>query len=160
MVNSQIWMALSDWELNAEIDGQQADKIQSAFEFAGQKSLIYKGELPHENLKCAIRVVAKNPLDLNAHVKRFYLSILCRSADATLGALIDLMIILRFRGDALLLRLISEAEVLIGQSLANQLKDIVVTQAVSRLPTLQTSHSVLINGTSMPAFFKKRVLNP
>lgn len=156
MVNSQIWMALSDWELNAEIDGEHADRIQSAFDFSAQKSLIYKGKLTRASLYCAQRAVARDPLDLNAHVKRFYLAMICRSKDAVIGALIDMMIILRFRGDSLSLRLINEAEALIGHALSSELRDIVVSQSTSRLVNLDTSHSVLINGNSMPAVFKKK----
>jgi hypothetical protein len=154
--NSSIWMALSDWDINAELESDLAENIQASFESLEQKGLIYKGSLPKHNLSLAIRKVAKNPTDLGAHVKRFYLAMLCRSKKKVLGALIDLMIILRYRGNPLLLRLIKEAEVMLGSDLCEQLIGITAEKTANGILKLDVSHSILINGCSLPAVYRKQ----
>ena len=154
--NSSIWMALSDWDINAELESDLAENIQAAFESLEQKSLIYKGVLPKHNLNLAIRKVGATPTDLGAHVKRFYLAMLCRSKKKVLGALIDLMIILRYRGNPLLLRLINEAEVMLGSDLCAQLATIVADKTANGIFRLDVSNSILINGCSLPAVHRKK----
>ncbi|MGY8872667.1 MAG: hypothetical protein ACKVJE_19725 [Pseudomonadales bacterium] len=155
-VNSPIWMALSDWDINAELDSDLAENIQAAFESMEQKSLIYKGSLAQLNLEYATRTVASQPMELMVHVKRFYLAMLCKSDKKVLGALIDLLIILRYRGNPLLLRLIKEAEAILGASLCETLKTIAEDKTANGILKLDVSGSVLINGCSLPATYQKR----
>ncbi|RVU31051.1 hypothetical protein [Neptunomonas marina] len=153
---SQIWMALSDWDLNSELESELADKIQSAFESADQDTLIYKGSLPTLSHRQYVRKVSREPLNLTAHVRRFYLAMVCGDKDNTVGALIDLVIILRYRGRALVERLISEAEQLIGPETTEQLKEIAQAKSVNRVLSLDVSRSVLVNGCSLPMAYKKK----
>ncbi len=155
-VNSPIWMALSDWDINEELDSDLAENIQAAFESMEQKSLIYKGTLPELNLNLAIRKVASQPMELMTHVKRFYLAMLCRSEKKVLGALIDLLIILRYKGNPLLLRLIKEAEAILGADLCKQLKAIAEDKTANGILQLDVSGSILINGCSLPATYQKK----
>ncbi|WP_293266016.1 hypothetical protein [Neptunomonas sp.] len=155
-VNSPIWMALSDWDINAELESDLAENIQAAFESMEQRSLIYKGSLTELNLDYAIRRVAGEPMQLMTHVKRFYLAMLCKSEKKVLGSLIDLLIILRYRGSPLLIRLIQEAEVLLGAPLCGTLKEITREKSASRIFELDVSGSILINGCSLPATYQKR----
>ncbi|WP_143773587.1 hypothetical protein [Neptunomonas antarctica] len=155
-MNSPIGIALSDWDLNSEIESDLADNIQAAFESMELKSLIYKGSLRLQNLDYAIRQVANQPQELMAHVKRFYLAMLCRSESKVQGALIDLMIVLRYKGAPLLIRLINEAEVILGSSLCDQLKNIAQNKSANGILLLDVSCSVLINGRSLPATYKKK----
>jgi hypothetical protein len=155
-MNSPIGMALSDWDLNSEIESELAENIQAAFESMEQKDLIYKGSLRSKNLDYAIRHVANQPQQLMAHVKRFYLAMLCRSESKVQGALIDLMIVLRYKGNPLLIRLINEAAVLLGTSLCDQLKSIAQNKTANGILLLDVSCSILINGRSLPATYKKK----
>ena len=155
-VNSPIWMALSDWDINAELESDLAENIQAAFESMEQKSLIYKGTLRELNLNLAVRKVASDPLELMAHVKRFYLAMLCRADKKVLGALIDLLIILRYKGNPLLLRLIKEAEAILGADLCKELKTIAEDKMANGILRLDVSGSILINGCSLPATYQKK----
>lgn len=156
VVNSPVWMALSDWDINTELESSLAENIQAAFESMEQKKLIYTGTLPEMNLQLAIRRVANNPVKLRVHVKRFYLAILCRSEKKLLGALIDLLIALRSRGKPLSLRLIEEAGIILGASLCEQLKKIVEDQSLKGILELDFSGSVLMNGCSLPVIYPNK----
>lgn len=157
--DSQLWAALSDWELNEELESELADRIQATFESVNQKQMIYRGALPKEALFCFARQVAAHPENLSAHVKRFYLAMLNRSKEKVLGALIDLIIILRFKGDTLTSRLIGEAEPLLGQDAVEQLRGILKDKSAKRVLDLDVSESVLVNGRSLPAVYKKGGVN-
>ena len=150
-VNSQIWMAISDWDLNEELEGDLADRIQAAFETSEQKSLIYQGSVPKYALTNLTRLVATHPQDLKCHVRRFYLAMIHGSKSKVLGALIYLMIMLRYKGNALSLRLIRQAEPLLGAELSDNLSEIIASKRINQIVNLDVRHSVLINGRSLPA---------
>lgn len=153
--SSPIWLALSDWDINAELESNIAENIQAAFESMERKNLIYRGALPEHNLNLAIRKVAAKPTDLEAHVKRFYLAMLCRSEKKVLGALIDLLIILRYRGNPLLLRLIKESDLILSSDVCAQLKKIATDKTANGILKLDVSNSILIDGCSLPAIYRK-----
>lgn len=148
--------ALSEWGVNTELHSHLAENIQAAFESIEQKNLIYKGNLVELNLGFATRKVASHPTELMAHVKRFYLAMLCRSENKVMGSLIDLLIILRFKGNPLLLRLIKEAEVILGADLCVQLKTIAEDKTANGVLQLDISESVLMDGCSLPATYRKK----
>lgn len=154
-VNSQIWMAISDWDLNEEIDSPLADRIQAAFESNEPGALIYQGNLPELALLNIRRRVAAHPDDLKNHVKRFYLAMINRCAAEVTGALIDLVIMLRYRGNALSLRLIRESTPLLGEELTTRLQAIVEARQINQVVQFDTSRSVLVNGMALPAVYKK-----
>lgn len=153
--DSQIWMALSDWTLNAELDSVHADTIQAAFESQDSNSLIYRGAFPALQLKIACRQVAAKPLELKMHVRRVYLAIRCRNSAQVYGALIDLLIVLRFSKSALFQRLVEQAAPLLGDD-AKGLLHINKPVSAAFLAGFDTSCSVLINGNTLPALYKKK----
>lgn len=158
-LDSQILMALSDWDLNSEIESDLADSIQSAFESMEQSQLIYRGSLLKQNLEYFSRRVAKDPSDLTSHVKRFYLAMLLRSEKDVLGALVDLIIMLRFKGGVLIERLIHEAEAILNTDIRKELLGVLENKSANKVLGLDTSKSVLINGCCLPAVYKKRGKN-
>jgi hypothetical protein len=154
--DTYIWKALSDWDLNEELDSHVAERIQSAFAAVELRALIYKGELPESVLKQLKRNVAKDPEVLQNHVKRFYLALRLQKAAEVHGALIDLMIVLRFHGKSLAERLIKEAATLITEQKANEYIEILNEKTAQRLLSLDVEHSLLIDGNTLPAVFRKR----
>jgi ribosomal protein S21 len=154
--DTYIWKALSDWDLNEELDSHVAERIQSAFAAEDLHALIYKGEHPDTVLKHLKRKVAKAPEVLQNHVKRFYLALRLKKETEVHGALIDLMIVLRFHGKSLAERLIKEAQVLITEPKADEYIEILNEKTAQRLLGLDVEHSLLIDGTTLPAVFKKR----
>lgn len=158
-LDSQILMALSDWDLNSEIESDLADSIQSAFESMEQSQLIYRGSLLKQNLEYFSRRVAKDPSDLTSHVKRFYLAMLSRSENNVLGALVDLIIMLRFKGDVLVTRLINESSPVLKDDTQKKLLGVLEDKSAKRILGFDTSKSVLINGCCLPAVYKKHGKN-
>jgi ribosomal protein S21 len=154
--DAYIWKALSDWDLNEELDSHVAVKIQSAFAAEELHALIYKGEHPDTVLKQLKRNVAKAPEILQNHVKRFYLAMRLKEEAEVHGALIDLMIVLRFHGKSLAERLIKEATALISDQKANEYIEILNEKTAQRLLSLNVEHSLLVDGNTLPAVFKKR----
>lgn len=152
--DSQIWMALSDWSLNAELEGAHADTIQAAFESQDSSSLIYRGAFPALQLRIARRQVAAKPLELKMHVRRVYLAIRCNNKPQVIGALIDLLIVLRFSKSALFQRLVQQAAPLLDtpETLMNIEKPV----SAAFLAGFDTSCSVLMNGNTLPALYKKK----
>jgi len=154
--DSHIWRAISDWDLNEELESGLADSIQSTFESLDQKSLIYKGERPELGLKQICRHVARQPDDLPSHIKRFYLAMQTKSIPNVEGALVDLIIILRFHGKSLSERLVRESLPLLGKEKTDTYMSIVNDKTVNSVLKMDVSHSILVNGNSLPATFKKK----
>jgi len=153
---SHIWRAISDWDLNEELESSLADSIQSTFDSLDQKALIYKGKHPELGLKQMCRHIARKPDDLPSHIKRFYLAMQTRSIAQVEGALVDIIIILRFHGKSLSERLIRESLPLLGQEKVEVFTSIVNDKTVNAVLNMDVSFSVLVNGNSLPATFKRK----
>ena len=146
-MNSPIWAAVSGWELNAELEGLNALNIETLFTALEGKGLIYDG--PHKSvlLHHFSRLVASQPNNLRSHVQRVYLSILCHDATELTGALLDLFLTLKDRGQALRERLVEQGSPLLRQEDLELIKLSIEQDDNSLLLQLNMQNSVLCNGS-------------
>ncbi|GGK82521.1 hypothetical protein [Amphritea balenae] len=146
-MNSPIWAAVSGWELNAELEGLNALNIETLFTALEGKGLIYDG--PHKSvlLHHFSRLVASQPNNLRSHVQRVYLSILCHDAAELTGALLDLFLTLKDRGQALRERLVEQGSPLLRQEDLELIKLSIEQNDSSLLLQLNMQNSVLCNGS-------------
>lgn len=107
-MSSQIWAALSDWELDAELNSNKTHRIQAAFEALSQGSLIYRGAQSERNLYHYTRFVAGNPYSLKHHVRRIYAATALGLRDELAGAMMDLLWILGTKGPTLRRRIFEQ----------------------------------------------------
>ena len=145
-MNSPIWAAVSGWELNAELEGLNALNIETLFTALEGKGLIYDG--PHKSvlLHHYNRLVASAPNNLRSHVQRVYLSVLCQDGVELTGALMDLFLILKERGQALKQRLLDQGAPLLNPDDLELFKLVIEEGDNTRLLSLNPQKSVVING--------------
>lgn len=143
---SQIWAALSDWELDAELDGDKTKLIQAAFESLNQRQLIYRGEQGERNLYFYTRDVARHPRSLKAHVRRIYAATALGARDELVGALIDVLWVLRDKGPMLRRRLFDQVESILPKRARAVLEEVVASGDHKKLLVLPVDKAVLVNG--------------
>lgn len=143
---SQIWAALSDWELDAELDGDKTRLIQAAFESLNQSQLIYRGEQGERNLYFYTRDVARHPRSLKAHVRRIYTATALGQREELVGALMDVFWILRDKGPSLRRRLFEQVEGMLPKRARIVLQEVAESGEYKKLLTLPVDKTVLVNG--------------
>lgn len=127
----------------------QLRKLQVVFSLQADKRLIYVGTHPTVALRYLTRLVAARPRILRNHIRRIYLAIQCADADQVTGALIDLLLVLRGRGQFLANRLIQQSGPLLKSEYRIAMNKSVDTRDPSRLAELPLEFSVLSNGRCM-----------
>lgn len=150
-MNSPIWDALADWELNSDFDSPNTGRIQAAFDAQNPSYLIYKGHQGKRILYHFTRMVAAEPDSLRLHTKRIYLSIACYDRDALEGAFADFLLVLGKKGPTLRKRLFEQAKSVMTPQVRNIIQRAIEDDDVGVLSSLSTKHSVLINGRFQPA---------
>ena len=143
---SQGEVAQEERPVNADL---QLSKLQIMFNLQVDKRLIYAGTQPTVALRYLTRLVAARPRTLRNHIRRIYLAIQCADSDSVTGALIDLLLVLRGRGQFLVNRLIQQAGPLLKSECRIAMNKAVDTRDLSRLAELPLEHAVLSNGRCM-----------
>lgn len=139
----------SDREDFDQLDSStEQDWIQAAFEAHDQSSLIYDGELAELNLYHVTRLVATDTHCLKAHVRRIFLGIRCRNIPAIQGALVDLFIVLKGRGQLLFNRLLDIALMPFAQDIRGPVQQAFSSGDIHQVMKLPCGQSVLANGRS------------
>ncbi|GAA0684251.1 hypothetical protein GCM10009104_06960 [Marinobacterium maritimum] len=127
----------------------QLSKLQIMFNLQADKRLIYVGAQPTVALRYLTRLVAARPRILRNHIRRIYLAIQCADNEQLTGALIDLLLVLRGRGQFLVNRLIQQSGPLLQSDCRIAMNKAVDTRDLSRLAELPLEHAVLSNGRCM-----------
>ncbi|MBA4501878.1 hypothetical protein [Marinobacterium marinum] len=127
----------------------QLSKLQIMFNLQADKRLIYIGVQPTVALRYLTRLVAARPRILRNHIRRIYLAIQCADNEQLTGALIDLLLVLRGRGQFLVNRLIQQSGPLLHSDHRIAMNKAVDTRDLSRLVDLPLEHAVLSNGRCM-----------
>ncbi|GAA0794390.1 hypothetical protein [Marinobacterium sediminicola] len=127
----------------------QLSKLQIMFNLQADKRLIYVGAQPTVALRYLTRLVAARPRILRNHIRRVYLAIQCADNEQLTGALIDLLLVLRGRGQFLVNRLIQQSGPLLQSDYRIIMNKAVDTRDLSRLAELPLEHAVLSNGRCM-----------
>lgn len=127
----------------------QLSKLQIMFNLQADKRLIYVGTQPTVALRYLTRLVAARPRILRNHIRRIYLAIQCADNEQLTGALIDLLLVLRGRGQFLVNRLIQQSGPLLQGDYRIAMNKAVDTRDLSRLAELPLDHAVLSNGRCM-----------
>lgn len=135
-------------ERSVKVDLQLC-KLQIMFNLQADKRLIYVGTQPTVALRYLTRLVAARPRILRNHIRRVYLAIQCADSDLLTGALIDLLLVLRGRGQFLVNRLIQQSGPLLQSDHRIIMNKAVDTRDLSRLAVLSLEHAVLSNGRCM-----------
>ncbi len=130
----------------------EQDWIQAAFEARGQSSLIYYGDLVERNLYHVTRMVAADPTCLSAHVRRIFLAMQCRNVPAIQGALLDLFLVLKGRGQLLFNRLLELAIMPFSQEIRGPVQQAFSSGDINQVMKLPCGQSVLVNGRSGSVF--------
>lgn len=130
----------------------EQDWIQAAFEAHTQTALIYNGEHPEQNLYHVTRMVAADPQCLRAHVRRIFLAIRCRNVPAIQGALLDLFLVLKGRGQLLFNRLLQLALLPFSQEIRGHFEQAFASGDIKQVMKLPCGHSVLVNGRNGSLF--------
>ncbi|WP_010322965.1 hypothetical protein [Marinobacterium stanieri] len=121
-------------------------KLQIMFSLQADKRLIYVGVQPTVALRYLTRLVAARPRVLRNHIRRVYLSIQCADSERVTGALIDLLLVLRGRGQFLVNRLIQQSGPLLLSEHRITMNKAVDTRELDLLSSLPLDNSVLSNG--------------
>ncbi|KXJ56731.1 MAG: hypothetical protein AXW15_14140 [Neptuniibacter sp. Phe_28] len=150
-MNSPIWDALADWELNSDFDSPNTGRIQAAFDAQHPRYLIYKGHQGKRILYHFTRMVAAEPDKLRLHTKRIYLSIACYDSEALEGAFADFLLVLGKKGATLRKRLFEQAKTVMKPDVRKIIERAINEDNLEGLSKLSTKHSVLINGRFQPA---------
>jgi|GEM_PF-1312922 len=124
-------------------------KLQIMFNLHADKRLIYVGVQPTVALRYLTRLVAARPRILRNHIRRIYLAIQCADSERVTGALIDLLLVLRGRGQFLVNRLIQQAGPLLQADHRIAMNKAVDTRDLVRLVDLPLEYAVLSNGRCM-----------
>jgi hypothetical protein len=143
---SQAEVAQDERQANADL---QLSKLQIMFNLQVDKRLIYAGTQPTVALRYLTRLVAARPRALRNHIRRIYLAIQVADSDQVTGALIDLLLVLRGRGQFLANRLIQQAGPLLKSEHRIAMNKAVDTRDLSRLAELPLEYAVLSNGRCM-----------
>ena len=150
-MNSPIWDALADWELNSDFDSSNTSRIQAAFDAQHPRYLIYKGHQGKRILYHFTRMVAAEPDKLRLHTKRIYLSIACYDSDALEGAFADFLLVLGEKGFTLRKRLFDQAKSVMKPDVRNIIQCAIDENDLTGLSKLSSKYSVLIDGRFQPA---------
>lgn len=145
-MSSQIWAALSDWELDAELNSNKTHRIQAAFEALSQDNLIYRGAQSERNLYHYTRFVAGNPHSLKNHIRRIYTATALGLRDELAGAMMDLLWILDAKGPTLRKRIFEQVSAMLTPRARK-----VIAHAIERdnrrlLLELPVDKAVVVNG--------------
>ncbi|MBP0049048.1 hypothetical protein H9C73_09875 [Marinobacterium sp. AK62] len=124
-------------------------KLQIMFSLQADKRLIYVGVQPTVALRYLTRLVAARPRVLRNHIRRIYLAIQCADSERVTGALIDLLLVLRGRGQFLVNRLIQQAGPLLQSEHRIAMNKAVDTRELNLLSDLPLDYAVLSNGRCM-----------
>ncbi len=108
--------------------------------------LIYDGAESLLVLRYLQRRVAARPIQLRNHIRRIYLSIQCRDRKQLYGALIDLLVVLKGRGQVLLKRILEQSRPLLNADDFQLMIKIGESGDLRLLNSLPDSESVMING--------------
>ncbi|MBR9828256.1 MAG: hypothetical protein GYB41_06390 [Oceanospirillales bacterium] len=127
----------------------QLSKLQVMFHLQADKRLIYVGVQPTVALRYLTRLVAARPRVLRNRIRRIYLAIQCADSDRLTGALIDLLLVLRGRGQFLVDRLVKQSGPLLQSEHRTAIKKAIDTRDLSRLAELPLDFAVLSNGRCM-----------
>lgn len=144
--DSHAEVAQDERSLKADL---QLSKLQIQFNLQVDKRLIYVGTQPTVALRYLTRLVAARPRILRNHIRRIYLAIQCADSERLTGALIDLLLVLRGRGQFLVNRLIQQSGPLLQGDHRIAMNKAVDTRDLSRLAELPLEHAVLSNGRCM-----------
>ncbi|WP_217333325.1 hypothetical protein [Marinobacterium weihaiense] len=144
--HSQAEIAQDERSLKADL---QLCKLQIMFNLQADKRLIYVGTQPTVALRYLTRLVAARPRILRNHIRRIYLAIQCADSDMVTGALIDLLLVLRGRGQFLVNRLIQQSGPLLKSDYRIAMNKAVDTRDLTRLADLPLEYAVLSNGRCM-----------
>jgi hypothetical protein len=132
----------------------QLSKLQVMFNLQDDTRLIYVGAQPTLALHYLTRLVAARPRLLRSHIRRIYLAIQCADSDRVTGALIDLLLVLRGKGQHLINRLIQQSGPLLEPEYRIAMNKAVDTRDLSRLIEFPLEHAVLSNGHCTQYFRK------
>ena len=144
VVNSPLWAALSDWELNSDFDNEHTGNIQAAFQTLSFDGLIYKGGEAQRLLYFITRQAAREPERLLNHVKRVYLAMACNERERLIGALVDLCWVSRGKGEMLIRRLVGQAAPMLPPETVLQLTSAMNVSDRSQLLELPLEHTVVV----------------
>lgn len=144
---------IGDFDASSSVNPRsEQDWIQAAFEAHTQTSLIYNGELAEQNLYHVTRMVAADPHCLRAHVRRIFLAIHCRDVAAIQGALLDLFLVLKGRGQLLFNRLLSLALLPFSKDVRGRFEAAFSSGDLNEVMQLPAGKSVLVNGRNGSLF--------
>jgi hypothetical protein len=141
-----------------------ADKLQICFELQKSRSLICENADVELGLNYTSRSVSAVPKQLRTHIRRIYFAI--RRGDKTrlTGAIVDLFLVLKGKGKALVNRVIDQAEPLLDKKTLSDLRKFADTSDFRFITHLPLQYSVLVNGSLSvspqcfnPAQFEERV---
>jgi len=149
-VSSQIWAALSDWELDAELNSNKTQRIQAAFEALNQDNLVYRGQQSERNLYHYTRFVAGNPTSLKAHVRRIYMATALGMREELSGALMDLLWVLDQNGPTLRRRIFEQVSAMLPPRSKRVISRAIEANDRKLLLELPIDRAVLVNGQFSP----------
>lgn len=149
-MTSQIWAALSDWELDAELNSDKTQRIQAAFEALSQDDLIYRGVQSERNLYHYTRFVAGNPHSLKNHVRRIYMATALGKRDELAGALMDLLWILDKKGPTLRKRIFEQVSAMLAPRARKVISHAIEADDRRMLLELPVDRAVVVNGQFLP----------
>ena len=124
-----------------------AERLQICFELQKSRSLICQEADSELGLSYSSRYVSAAPKHLRAHIRRIYFAIRKGDAERLVGALIDLFLVLQGKGNALVNRLINQAEPMLDRNTLTALRKFADTSDFRFIKNLSLSYSVLVNGS-------------
>lgn len=124
-----------------------AEKLQICFELQKSRSLICEHADSELGLCYSSRYISAVPKHLRTHIRRIYFAIRKGDSGRLTGALIDLFLVLRGKGRALVNRVIDQAEPLLDKSTLSALRKFADTSDFRFIRNLPLQYSVLVNGS-------------
>lgn len=124
-----------------------AEKLQICFELQKSRSLICEQADSELGLRYSSRYISAVPKHLRTHIRRIYFAIRKGDSGRLIGALIDLFLVLRGKGSALVNRVIDQAEPLLDKSTLSALRKFADTSDFRFIRNLPLQYSVLVNGS-------------
>ncbi|MCD8513353.1 MAG: hypothetical protein LRY63_08430 [Nitrincola sp.] len=124
-----------------------ADKLQICFELQKSRSLICENADIDLGLNYTSRYVSAVPKHLRTHIRRIYFAIRRGEKERLIGAIIDLFLVLKGKGKALVNRIIDQAEPILDKKSLSDLRKFADTSDFRFITNLPLQHSVLVNGS-------------
>ncbi|KDE38614.1 hypothetical protein ADINL_3069 [Nitrincola lacisaponensis] len=124
-----------------------AEKLQICFELQKSRSLICEHADTDLGLNYSSRYISAVPKHLRTHIRRIYFAIRKGDSPRLVGALIDLFLVLRGKGKALVNRVIDQAEPLLDKQTLSALRKFADTSDFRFIRSLPLEYSVLVNGS-------------